>query len=50
MEVVSDGITELSESEIKNNISFIETLNNNIGENSEWKRWKMGDDGYPTFE
>ena len=46
----TDGITALSETEIKNNETFIETLNNNIGENTEWKRWKIGEDGYPTFE
>ena len=30
--------------------SFINTLNQNIGENSLWNRWKLGEDGYPTFE
>ena len=43
----SEGITGLS---IPNNPSFVETLNNNIGDNTEWKHWKMGTDGYPTFE
>ena len=43
----SEGITGLL---IQNNQSFVETLNNNIGDNTEWKRWKMGTDGYPTFE
>ena len=43
-------ITGLTETEIKNNETFVETLNNNIGENTEWKRWKIGEDGYPTFE
>ena len=47
---VPDGITELNDSEIKNNQSFVETLNNNIGDNTEWKHWKLGEDGYPTFE
>lgn len=48
--VVADGITGLSESEMKNNDTFVETLNNNIGDNSEWERWKIGENGYPTFE
>ena len=30
--------------------SFINILNQNIGENSLWNRWKLGEDGYPTFE
>ena len=47
---VPDGITELNDSEIKNNQSFVETLNNNIGDNTDWKHWKLGEDGYPTFE
>ena len=47
---VPDGITELNDSEIKNNQSFVETLNNNIGDNTEWKHWKLEEDGYPTFE
>ena len=46
---IEKGI-ETIQTEIKNNETFIETLNNNIGENTEWKRWKIGEDGYPTFE
>lgn len=48
--IIEDGITGLSETEIKNNTSFIEKLNNNIGTNAEWKKWEIGKDGYPTFE
>lgn len=44
---ITEGIEGIS---IKNNQSFVETLNNNIGENKEWLHWKMGEDGYPTFE
>ena len=47
---VTEGIEALNEEDIKNNETFIETLNNNIGENTDWKRWKIGEDGYPTFE
>ena len=46
---VSDGITGLTEQEIKSQ-TFVDTLNANIGENSEWNKWKLGKDGYPTFE
>ena len=48
--VATDGITELSKTEIINNKSFVETLNNNRGTNTEWKKWVIGEDGYPTFE
>ena len=44
---ISEGITNIN---IQNNTSFIDTLNNNIGSNEEWKHWKLGEDGYPTFE
>ena len=46
----TEGIIGLTENEIKNNLTFIETLNNNIGSNTNWKNWKTGEDGYPTFE
>ena len=42
-----DGI---SPQNIKNNSSFVDTLNKNIGTNADWKQWKMGEDGYPTFK
>ena len=29
---------------------FCDILNNNIGENTEWKGGGLGDDGYPTLE
>lgn len=48
--VVADGITGLSETEIKNNSTFVEKLNNNIRDNSEWEKWKIGENGCPTFE
>ena len=38
-----------SVSEIKSK-SFVDLLNSNIGTNTDWKRWKLGEDGYPTFE
>ena len=47
---IEEGIQAYSESEIKNNSNFINILNNNIQNNIEWKKWKIGEDGYPTFE
>ena len=46
----SEYVTGLTELEMKNNTTFLQTLNNNIGENAEWTKWKIGEDGYPTFE
>lgn len=37
-----------NESEIKSQI-FVDLLNSNIGTNTDWKQWKLGSDGYPTF-
>ena len=37
------------ENEIKNQ-SFVDLLNQNIGENSDWNKWKLDEKGYPTFE
>ena len=48
----SVGATQegISPQNIKNNQSFVDTLNKNIGTNTDWKQWKMGEDGYPTFK
>lgn len=43
---VVDGISEMN---IYNNQNFINILNNNIGANTNWKTWKLGDKGYPIF-
>ena len=45
-----EGIQELKTNDIKNNDTFITTLNNNRKENQDWKKWIIGEDGYPTFE
>ena len=37
------------EKEIKSQ-EFVNILNQNIGENTLWKKWKLGENGYPTFE
>jgi len=31
------------------NQTFVDLLNSNIGTNTEWKKWKVGSNGYPTF-
>ena len=48
--VVEEGIQAYSESEMKDNSNFINTLNNNIQNHTEWKKWKIGENGYPIFE
>ena len=48
--VVEEGIQAYSESEMKDNRNFINTLNNNIQNHTEWKRWKIGEEGYPVLE
>ncbi len=30
--------------------SFVDLLNQNIGENSDWKKWKLGEKGYPEID
>lgn len=47
---MTEGITGLTEGEMRNNEAFIETLNNNIADNSECRKWIIGEDGWPTFE
>ena len=51
-EDIIQDIETLNESQMKNNTSFIETLNTNVDSNSGngWRHWKMGENGYPTFE
>ena len=38
-----------SQDEIKSQ-SFVDLLNQNIGENSDWKKWKLGEKGYPEID
>ena len=44
----TDTAIHKDESEIKSQ-TFVDLLNLNIGTNSEWKKWKLGTNGYPTF-
>ncbi len=43
---IEDGITAI---DIENNNSFVEILNSNIGDNTNWKKWTLGENGYPTL-
>ena len=38
-----------AENEMKSQ-EFVSILNQNIGGNTLWKKWKVGENGYPTFE
>ena len=46
--LTSGEATLKSESEIKSQ-TFVDLLNANIGTNTDWKKWKLGSSGYPTF-
>ena len=44
----TDTAIHKDESEIKSQ-TFVNLLNSNIGTNADWKKWKLGTNGYPTF-
>lgn len=46
--LTSGEATLKTETEIKSQ-AFVDLLNSNIGTNADWKKWKLGSDGYPTF-
>ena len=46
--LTSGEATLKTETEIKSQ-AFVDLLNSNIGTNTDWKKWKLGNDGYPTF-
>ena len=46
--LTSGEATLKTEKEIKSQ-AFVDLLNSNIGTNTDWKKWKIGSDGYPTF-
>ena len=41
-----EGVTEVDE---LTGEELVKELNANVAENSGWKQWKLGPDGYPTF-
>ena len=47
--LTSGEATLKSQDEIKSQ-SFVDLLNQNIGENSDWKKWKLGEKGYPEID
>ena len=46
--LTSGEATLKTEKEVKSQ-AFVDLLNSNIGTNTDWKQWKLGSDGYPTF-
>lgn len=46
--LTSGEATLKTKTEIKSQ-AFVDLLNSNIGTNTDWKKWRMGSDGYPTF-
>ena len=47
--LTSGEATLKSQNEIKSQ-TFVDLLNQNIGGNSDWKKWKLGEKGYPEIE
>lgn len=51
--IYTGNIIEKAKSEMQKQ-EFVDLLNNYQDENgiypSEWKKWKLGEDGYPTFD
>lgn len=44
------GEIESKDEEYMKSKLFVDQLNQNIGENSDWSKWKQGKNGYPEFE
>ena len=42
-------LTEISLNQMKSQ-SFVDTLNANIGTNTNWVKWKLGSNGYPVLD
>ncbi len=56
MGVITDGVTGVTDEEMRNQKTvadtgktLVEILNENIGDNENWKKWKVGENGYPVF-
>ena len=47
--LTSGEATLKSLDEIKSQ-TFVDLLNQNIGENTDWKKWKLGEKGYPELD
>ena len=47
--LTSGEATLKSLNEIKSQ-TFVDLLNQNIGENTDWKNWKLGEKGYPELD
>ena len=48
---VTETNVEIKKQDYMKSIEFVNLLNSNIGsDNVNWKKWKLGSNGYPTFE
>ena len=47
--LTSGSVTLKTKNEICSQ-AFVDLLNQNIGSNSDWKKWKLGEKGYPVLD
>ena len=47
---ITSGSGTLKTKEEMHSQAFVDLLNQNIGSNSDWKRWKLGEKGYPELD
>ena len=47
---LTSGSSTLKTKEEMHSQEFINLLNQNIGSNSDWKKWKLGEKGYPVLD
>ena len=47
---LTSGSTTLKTKEEMHSQAFVDLLNQNIGSNSDWKKWKLGEKGYPVYQ
>ena len=47
---LTSGLSTLKTKEEMHSQEFVNLLNQNIGSNSDWKKWKLGEKGYPVLD
>ena len=47
---LTSGSSTLKTKEKMHSQAFVDLLNQNIGSNSDWKKWKLGEKGYPVYQ
>ena len=47
---LTSGSSTLKTKEEMHSQAFVDLLNQNIGSNSDWKKWKLGEKGYPVYQ